>query len=106
MMWISVGERVPEIGLLRALGATAEQVRDLFLVEAILLTAVGGLAGLVGGLLIIGLVRWWLPEFPAAAPVRYVVAALIVSLVAGLASGVGPARRAARLEPVDALRAE
>jgi putative ABC transport system permease protein len=106
MMWISVGERVPEIGLLRALGATAEQVRDLFLVEAILLTAVGGVAGLVGGFLIIGLVRWWLPEFPAAAPVGYVVAALIVSLVAGLVSGVGPARRAARLEPVDALRAE
>lgn len=106
MMWISVGERVPEIGLLRALGATAEQIRDLFLVEAILLTAVGGVAGLLGGLLFILLVRWWLPEFPAAAPVGYVVAALIVSLVAGLVSGVGPARRAARLEPVDALRAE
>ncbi len=106
MMWISVGERVPEIGLLRALGATAEQIRDLFLVEAILLTAVGGVAGLLGGLLFILLVRWWLPEFPAAAPVGYVVAALIVSLVAGLVTGVGPARRAARLEPVDALRAE
>ncbi len=106
MMWISVGERVPEIGLLRALGATAEQIRDLFLVEAILLTLVGGVAGLLGGLLFILLVRWWLPEFPAAAPVGYVVAALIVSLVAGLVSGVGPARRAARLEPVDALRAE
>lgn len=106
MMWISVGERVPEIGLLRALGATAEQIRDLFLVEAILLTLVGGVAGLLGGLLFILLVRWWLPEFPAAAPVGYVVAALIVSLVAGLVSGVGPARRAARLEPVDALRAD
>jgi putative ABC transport system permease protein len=106
MMWISVGERVPEIGLLRALGATAGQVRDLFLVEAILLTSVGGLAGMVGGLVILGLVRWWLPEFPAAAPLRYVVAALVVSLAAGLVSGVGPARRAARLEPVEALRAE
>jgi putative ABC transport system permease protein len=106
MMWISVGERVPEIGLLRALGATADQVRDLFLVEAVLLTTAGGLAGLAGGLAILGVVRWWLPEFPAAAPVAYVVAALVVSLVAGLVSGVGPARRAARLEPVDALRAD
>ena len=106
MMWIAVGERVPEIGLLRALGATAAQVRDLFLVEAILLTAVGGLAGMLGGLAILGVVRWWLPEFPAAVPLGYLVAALVVSLVAGLASGVGPARRAARLEPVEALRAE
>jgi len=106
MMWISVGERVPEIGLLRALGATADQVRDLFLVEASLLTTLGGLAGLAGGLLILGLVRWLLPEFPAVAPFGYVVAALLVSVVAGLVSGVGPARRAARLEPVEALRAE
>ncbi len=106
MMWISVGERVPEIGLLRALGATAAQVRDLFLVEAILLTGVGGFLGMVGALVILSIVRWWLPEFPAAVPLGYLVAALVVSLVAGLVSGVGPARRAARLEPVEALRAE
>ena len=106
MMWISVGERVPEIGLMRALGATGEQVRDLFLVEAILLTTAGGVAGLVGGGLLVLLVRFFLPDFPAAAPVGYVVAALVVSVVAGLLSGVGPARRAARLEPVEALRAE
>ncbi|MBK7948912.1 MAG: ABC transporter permease [Deltaproteobacteria bacterium] len=106
MMWISVGERVGEVGLMRALGATGTQVRDLFLVEAILLTTVGGLAGLAFGGLVVLLVRWIWPELPATAPTAYVVASLVVSVVAGLFSGVGPARRAARLEPVEALRAE
>lgn len=106
MMWISVGERVAEVGLLRALGATSEQVRDLFLVEAILLTTAGGVAGLVVGGLVIAGVRLLLPELPAAAPIRYVLASIGVSVVAGLLSGVGPARRAAALEPVEALRAE
>jgi len=106
MMWISVGERVAEIGLMRALGATAGQVRDLFLCEAILLTTTGGVAGLLMGLLLAMVVRWLLPALPARAPFEYVIAALAMSALAGLLSGVGPARRAAALEPVEALRAE
>ena len=106
MMWISVGERVSEIGLMRALGATALQVRTIFLMEAILLTMLGGMAGLLFGLLATFVLRLFLPTFPAGAPIEYIVAALGVSVGAGLLSGVGPARRAAELEPVDALRAE
>ena len=105
MMWISVGERVSEIGLMRALGATGKQVRTVFLTEAILLTMLGGVSGLLFGLLATMILRLFLPQFPAGAPLEYVIAALGVSALAGLLSGVGPARRAALLEPVDALRA-
>lgn len=106
MMWISVGERVSEIGLLRALGATAAQVHRLFLLEAVLLTLLGGLAGLCVGLGGAALLRAWVEGLPVYTPPEYIVAALGMSAVAGLVSGVGPARRAASLEPVDALRAE
>ena len=106
MMWISVGERVSEIGLMRALGATARQVQIIFLVEAILLTLTGGMSGLLVGLFATFLLRLALPEFPAGAPIEYIVAAIVVSAFAGLVSGVGPARRASQLKPVDALRTE
>lgn len=106
MMWISVGERVSEIGLMRAVGATARQVSSVFLCEAMMLTVLGGFAGLVLGLAATLILRLLVPAFPAGAPIEYVVAAIGVSAVAGLASGVGPARRAAELTPVDALRAE
>ena len=106
MMWIAVGERVSEIGLLRALGATAREVHGLFLLEAVVLTVIGGAAGIVIGFGISVAVRLAVPALPVYTPLRYVLAALVVSAVAGLAAGVLPARRAATLEPVDALRAE
>ena len=106
MMWISVGERVSEIGLMRALGATGRQVSQFFLCEAILLTMLGGMAGLLFGLLSTLVLRLLVPAFPAGAPIEYVLAAIVVSAVAGVLSGVGPARRAADIAPVDALRTE
>lgn len=106
MMWISVGERVSEIGLMRALGATERQIQNLFLTEAILLTVLGGLAGLAFGFLATFALRLLFPTFRAGAPIEYVVASLALSVVVGLLSGVGPARRAADLAPVDALRTE
>ena len=106
MMWIAVGERVSEIGLLRALGATAREVHALFLFEAVVLTVIGGAVGVVAGIGIAGAARLAVPALPVYTPLRYVLAALAVSALAGLAAGVLPARRAASLEPVDALRAE
>lgn len=106
MMWISVGERISEIGLMRALGATQGQIQTLFLTEAILMTSFGGLVGLGFGLGSTLVLRLVFPAFPAGAPIEYIFSALAVSALAGVLSGVGPARRAANLAPVDALRTE
>jgi putative ABC transport system permease protein len=106
MMWIAVNERTAEIGLAKALGATAGQVQALFLVEAGMLSLLGGVLGVAAGMGMARLLRAALPELPVHTPAGYVVAALLVSLAVGLASGVMPARRAARLDPIEALHAE
>jgi putative ABC transport system permease protein len=106
IMTIAVTERTPEIGLLRALGATRAQILALFLGEAIVLAVTGGLAGLalgVGGAQVMHIA---LPALPVHTPWSYVAVAIALALVIGLLSGVLPARRAARLDPVEALRAE
>ena len=106
MMWIAVGERVGEIGLLRALGATAAQVQTMFLAEAIALATLGGLAGIAIGLGLGALLRLAVPGLPVETPVRFVLAGLATSVATGLVAGVAPARRAAALDPIEALRAE
>ena len=106
MMWIGVNERTSEIGLALSLGATRGQVLALFLAEASLLSTAGGAAGVAAGMGIARLAQLFLPGLPVETPLPYVVAAIAVSLCVGLASGVLPARRAARLDPIDALRAD
>jgi putative ABC transport system permease protein len=106
IMTIAVNERTGEIGLMRALGARQSQVLALFLGEATVLAAVGGLAGLILGLGLAGLLRLLSPELPVHTPWSYVVAAESLAVIVGLLSGILPARRAARLDPVEALRDE
>jgi putative ABC transport system permease protein len=106
IMTIAVRERTQEIGLLRAIGARRSRIAQLFVGEAMLLSAVGGIGGLTLGISIVLLTQWVLPAMPAAISPFYVVLALVIAVVIGLVAGVLPARAAAQLEPLDALRAE
>ncbi|MFB3909488.1 MAG: ABC transporter permease [Candidatus Eisenbacteria bacterium] len=106
MMWISVNERTAEIGLEKALGATPGQILALFLAEALVLSTGGGILGLAAGIGLARLIHAAIPALPVRTPLLYVLLALGVSFVVGLASGILPARRAASLDPVEALAAE
>jgi putative ABC transport system permease protein len=106
ILTIAVAERTGEIGLLRAVGATRRAILALFLGEAALLAAIGGGAGLALGLGVAGLLKLVLPALPVHTPWLYAVLAEVVAVGVGIAAGVLPARRAARLDPLEALRSE
>jgi putative ABC transport system permease protein len=106
IMTIAINERTNEIGLLRALGAKKSQVLMLFLGEAIVLAAIGGIAGLILGIGIAQILHFALPALPVHTPLIYVILAEAIAVIIGLIAGVVPARRAAMLDPVEALRSE
>jgi putative ABC transport system permease protein len=106
IMTIAVTERTGEIGLLVALGAPRRTILGLFLGEAIALSALGGLMGLVLGFGLAQLIHLAVPALPVHTPISFVLLAEGLAIAIGLLAGVLPARRAARLNPVDALRAE
>jgi len=106
IMTIAVRERTAEIGLLRAIGATRTRIAQLFLGEAILLSGFGGIVGLLVGVGLIGLVAVAVPAMPAQLSPLYIGLAELIALLIGLGAGVLPARHAAQLEPLDALRTE
>jgi len=103
VMLVAVAERRREIGLLKALGATTRQVLAVFIAEASVLSSLGGAVGLAVGWLSIRAFVQVYPTFPASPPTWAVVASLAVSLGVGVIFGVVPARRAAKLDPVQAL---
>ena len=103
VMLVSVAHRTAEIGLLKAIGASARQILFLFMTEAAMLSLLGAVIGLAvgwGGSLLIQMLY---PAFPAQAPTWAVGMAIGVALTTGLLFGIMPARRAARLDPVQAL---
>lgn len=106
IMTIALRERTAEIGLLRALGATRRQVVLLFLGEAAALSTLGGLLGLCAGWGVAHLLAWLVPALQAATTAFHALLALGVAVAVGLIAGVLPAARAARLDPIESLRAE
>jgi putative ABC transport system permease protein len=103
IMLVAISQRTTEIGLLKALGAPANEILTLFLSEAGLLSLLGGLMGLAVGLSGVVILGRIFPTFPISAPNWAIIGALSVALITGLLFGWLPARRAARLDPVQAL---
>jgi putative ABC transport system permease protein len=106
IMMISVTERTKEIGVRKALGATRGNILWQFLVEAVTLTGLGAALGLVLGIGTSLIVRTAFPSIPASTPISSVFSALAASALTGVLFGMLPAVRAARLDPVAALRHE
>ena len=105
IMLVSVTERTREIGLRMATGARSEDVRLQFLTEAVTLSLIGGLTGLVLGLLSSRVVGWSL-GWPTSVSIGAIVLSIGIAAAVGLVFGIYPARRAAGLDPIDALRME
>ena len=106
IMLVSVTERTQEIGIRKALGARRRDITNQFLFEAMTLTFLGGMLGVVLAIGISKLVMLLVPSLPASIPTWAVVTGITVSVGVGLIFGVWPARKAARLDPIECLRYE
>jgi putative ABC transport system permease protein len=103
VMLVSVSERTSEIGLMKAVGVTPRQIVLAFLAEAVLLSAIGGIAGFGAAQLLTGVARHLFPSFPIEVPPWATGAALGIAVAVGILFGVLPARRASHLDPILAL---
>jgi len=106
IMLVSVTERTREIGVRKALGARRFDIIGQFLSEAMALTGVGGVLGIIFAVLLTMLIGALVPALPSSVPTWAVITAFSVSVAVGLFFGTWPAVKAARLDPVDALRYE
>ncbi|HUD44778.1 MAG TPA: ABC transporter permease [Patescibacteria group bacterium] len=105
IMLVTVTERTREIGLLKAIGATQNNILIQFLIEAVVLTVSGGLIGTTLGIGV-GFLLSTVLKVPFTLPYMSILAAVIVSIFIGLVFGIYPARRAAKMNPIEALRYE
>ena len=105
IMLVSVTERTHEIGLRKAVGAKRRRILLQFLTEAAVLTGIGGLLGVLGGIGLSELISG-IMQTPSAISVPAILAAAIFSILIGLIFGLVPAIKASKLNPIDALRRE
>lgn len=106
IMMVSVTERTREIGVRKALGATPLRIRQQFLIEAIVICLLGGLAGIFLGIIIGNAVSSLISEGGLVVPWFWMLIAIVVCIVVGLASGYFPAYKASKLDPIESLRFE
>ena len=106
IMLVSVTERTREIGVRKAIGARRSDITWQFLLEAVILTALGGMSGIAVAYSGSYLIRTYVPGLPSTVPVWSVFAGFVVSISVGLFFGMWPAVKAARLDPIVALRHE
>src|SRR5258705_6249272 len=106
IMLVSVTERTKEIGIRKAIGARRRDIVNQFLFEAMTLTFLGGILGVVLAVGISKLVMLFVPALPASIPTLAVISGLTVSIGVGILFGVWPARKASRLDPIECLRYE
>jgi putative ABC transport system permease protein len=108
VMYVIVNERTPEIGLRKAVGARQKDILNQFLIESILITGMGGLAGTAIGVFVSWAISYGAAEagftWPFSIPLIAFVVAFLFSIVFGVIFGIFPARKAAQLDPIDALQ--
>ena len=105
IMTVTITERTREIGTRKAMGAKRRAIRQQFIIEAVVMCVIGGMIGTIGGL-IGGIIGCRLMHYSIAVPMDSIALAIAVSLAIGIFFGYYPANRAAKMDPIEALRYE